>query len=231
MKKVTGALLLFSILVLLLFVVSCTKKECATPTDCVEQQGKTVSCSEEGACVYRERTCSKTVRMTLDGKSLTAKYLTQELNQSKQCVVVAQDVHQERIVDEKQLPFFKLSTIISFPQPFVKQHDDFVFEFQLKDVHKDLEPPIMLTQLRILDKENLIADQDLRVRLTNIGDKAQVQVPVSYDIDAEEERPLSFKIDYEHDTRTHDDTLTIRKDYAGSFKRKVVLVDPDKAEP
>lgn len=219
---------IIGIVVLLLLVVSCTKKECETGSDCPEQQGREVLC-DEGTCVYKEQSCSKNVKITVKGKVQTAKYLTEERNSdTKQCEVVAKDARQERIIDEKQLPFFKLSTVISFPQPLLKTQDSFAFEFQLKDVHKDLELPVALTHIQVTEKEVLIAEMDINARLTAIGEKARIELPITYDLDGEEERALSFKIDYAHEKKTREGTETFRKDYTGNFKRKVILVNPEK---
>ena len=110
MKKV-AAFLCIALVALVLVLVSCTKKECEAATDCAEQPGKTIRC-DEGKCMYSSISCSKSVKLTVKDKEQVAKYLTRELdNQTKKCVVTVhdKDLHQERIVDEKQLPLFTIN--------------------------------------------------------------------------------------------------------------------------
>jgi hypothetical protein len=257
MKK-TCVFAVLVILLLLVSCGPKTKPQCSEDGDCRSKACKTVSC-ENAKCVYdpipeccgndiceedageNECTCGDDcgkcegkaqLPTARAGRFKDAQYVENFCTPQDECVfgVDPSRIKETQLVDERETNFFKIEVLTTFNQPFSVQFDKFKFEIELKDAGEDLVPPIKITNMQLKSGSLFFGEIDIDKVLEKVGDKINVEVPMTYDPDAiEEERTLSYKMSYEYVRRVEisdgfrDDL--VRDDHEKKFSYDIFLVD------
>jgi hypothetical protein len=248
----------------LLLINGCKKAECEVNSDCSDRACSTVSCVDKQCkynsvpnccgngipeslengktgnkctCPDDYGVCEGKGEIEAGVRTKYTEYLKYLCDENQQCVfgVDKEDVRPISLVDEREFSFFKLETTITFNDPFDVNTGNFKFRFVVKDDDEDLVFPIKLTKIILTDGEVLFGEKNLEILLNGVRDTASISVPVSYRLDQlEEERRLSYKLDYEHNIRIKDKRLDngtysykeeLRRDeYENKFSEKIFLI-------
>ncbi len=251
-------------LVILIFLISgCSKAECEVSSDCGSLTCKTSSCVD-GDCQFTSKRnccgngeedeiedgkpgnkctcpadygkCEGKGKIKVGSRSYDTEYL-EYLCENNECVfgVDKEEVKENTLLDEKDFSLFRLETLATFNKPFDTRRDDFNFRITLKDTDDMLVPPIRINKIILRDGEVLFGEKEVDQALNGIGDRIIVNVPVTYDLEQlEEDRRLSYKVDYEFTQKVKDERLPngtytykntlMREDYETRFQTKVFFV-------
>jgi hypothetical protein len=247
-----------AIFLIFILIISGCKGECEVSSDCPSQTCKTASCIGKkcqyetiedccgnGICEDTENkctcardcgTCSGKGKVKIGSRTYDTEYL-EYLCENNECVLgVEEDKAKEMsLLDENNFGYFKLETLVTFNKPFDTRKDSFNFRITLKDATDDVVLPIKIKKIVVREGEVLFGERRFNLALDEIGSEVTVKVPVTYELDElEEEKRLSYKIDYEYkkkvkDQRQPNGTYTykeelVRDDYETRFRTKIFLV-------
>lgn len=263
MYKIRHKYIIIIFLILIVLISGCKKVECEVNSDCSSKKCNTVKCVDK-KCQYSitENCCGNKLKEEIeDGKpgnkctcpedygkcegkgeiqigsrTYDTEYL-KYLCENDECVfgVDEEDIKELTLLDERDFSYFKLETLTTFNQPFDTRKDNFNFRITLKDTSEDLVLPVKINKIILRDGEVLFGEKDVEQVLNDIGEKITVEVPVTYDLEQlEEERRLSYKMDYEYTKKVKDERLAdgsysykdelVRDDYENRFQTKIFFL-------
>ncbi|MBL7054692.1 hypothetical protein ISS05_02955 [Candidatus Woesearchaeota archaeon] len=266
MIKIKSKYIIVISLILILLISGCKKAECQADSDCTSKTCNNVKCVEKKCrydiirnccgngmeeatentkpgnkctCPADYGTCEGKGKMTINGREYDATYLKYFCNTGNKCVygVDEADVIETNVVDERDIGFFKLETQTTFNKPFNVLEDKFKFQIKLKDTGEDLVPPVKITNIQLKEGEVLFGEKILDEKLSKVGDSINKDIPVIYrPALIEEERTLSYKLDYEYTRKVKTDRNDdgswnykeelVRDSYEKRFSSKVFFVNP-----
>lgn len=179
-KIKANKIILFSLFVVVIFLVaSCSKAECKVSSDCIQKTCAISKC-ENKKCVYtmQQNCCGNRINETFENgkpgdkctcpadygkcegkgqvkkglKTETAVYAHYLCNDQERCVlgVESQDVSPQNFLDTASFGYFKTSNVIKYNKPFDINNDNFELKVNLDDGHKDLVLPVKITNVKIL---------------------------------------------------------------------------------
>lgn len=136
-----------------------------------------------------------------------AAYVHNYCNANSKCVlgIERKDIVPQNFLDTIDIGFFKASSIEKYNKPFDVNQDSFEFKVSLDDASKDLVLPVKLTKIRLLYSsdysrtEQLIAEKDLDVSLSNIGENAIIYTPLTLNYkpqELEENGAVRYELSY-----------------------------------
>lgn len=263
MFKIKSKYLVIAFLILIVFISSCAKAECKVNSDCSSRKCATVSCTDK-KCQYttisnccgnklkediengnpgNECTCPEDYgkcegkgKVEIGSRTYDTQYL-KYLCENNKCVLGVDnaDVKELTLLDERDFKYFKIETLTTFNRPFDTRKDYFNFRITLKDTNDELAPPVKINKIILKDGEILFGEKNVDLVLNSIGDKITVRVPVTYGLEQlEEQRGLSYKMDYEYTKKVKDQRLEngsytyneelVRDDYENRFQTKIFFV-------
>lgn len=248
----------------LLLISGCEKAECEVSSDCSDNSCSSVSCVDKQCkytpvpnccgnnipeniesgklgnkctCPADYGACEGKGEIKVRSRTYDTQYLEFLCDEQQKCVldVDEKDIRPISLVDEREFSFFQMETAATFNDPLNINKDDFGFRFVLKDDHEDLILPIKLTKITLSDGEVLFGEKILDETLNGVGDSVSTKVPITYRLEQlEEERRLSYKVDYEYKKRVRDQRLEdgsysyktelVRDQYEKRFSTKIFLV-------
>ncbi|RMF55465.1 hypothetical protein D6745_02085 [Candidatus Woesearchaeota archaeon] len=142
------------------------------------------------------------------------------------------------LLDERQLPYFKIGMITTLNQPFDINKDSITLEFELKNDHPDLVFPVKITKIQLLENEVLLGQYTNTEELNSVGDSFSVTLQPSFSMnEIESEKSVSIKVDYEYTRRiqtgmsgdppepVYENRLE-RGDYKKIFTQKMSFINP-----
>lgn len=181
--------------------------------------------------------CSGKGKIQVGSREVDTEYLEYHC-EDNECVfgVDEEDVKEVRLLDEVETNYFMIDSVTTFDNPFEVNKDSFGFRITLKDTQDDIVLPIFLNKIVLTDGEMLFGELSLNGKvLAGIGDYVEFSVPSRFDLEElEEERRLSYQIDYEHEITVRDQRLSngtytykqenVRDSYEKRFSTKIFLV-------
>lgn len=193
----------------------------------------------ECTCPADYGACEGAATIEIRNREYPAKYLKKFCDSNNQCVfgVDPDEVVERKLVDERSTSFFTLETQTTFNNPFNIQKDRFHFKIILRDGSEELVLPIKIISVKLKEGEILYGEKTVNNVLNNIGESVSTIIPVSYQpAEVEEERPISYKIDYEYTKRVkkdrnpdgtynYDEAIE-RESFEKRFTSKIYFVDP-----
>lgn len=184
--------------------------------------------------------CGKKANYTIRDRTYETKYLRYSCTNDNKCVlgVEPKDITVEKLVDERDIGFFVIETQTTYNYPFDTSKDEFSFFVRLKDISEDVVSPIKITIVQLKEADTLYGEKVVNQVLTDVGDTFTISIPVNYVPKIiEEERTLSYKLDYEVTYRVKKDrnpdgtynyeNQTKRDSYDKKFASKIFLVDSE----
>ena len=139
---------------------------------------------------------------------------------------------------DREFSYFKIAIITSIDKPFNIDNSKFKVKIQLEDTDEDLVLPVVITSLKLIEKELLIGEKELDGTLKHIGDSFTESIPINEDImqNVEEEKRVSLVIGYTYiiKERTGRDSEgnpiyenKVKRDtYIRSYGSKIFFVNP-----
>ena len=186
--------------------------------------------------------CEGKGKITRYDREIDAQYLEFYCDESERCVfgVDKKDVRPIDLIDERDLAEFTLETKVSFNKPFDARSDNFNLRITLKDASQDLVLPVKILKITLLGGEILFGELNKEELLNGIGDTVNMQIPITYVPELlEEEKSLSYKIDYEFRSKqrqrlengSYADIISASKrdSFEKSFRENVFLVKAGEA--
>ena len=139
------------------------------------------------------------------------------------------------LLNERNFGLFKLETTATYNNPFDVAKDTFTFRIIVKDDSENIIFPIKLTKILLKDGEVLFGEKQLDSLLTGVGDTITIKTPLFYILkQLEEDRRLTYQIDYEYMQRVKDERLPngsysyknelVRDKYENRFTTKISFV-------
>jgi len=235
---------LFIIIISLIFTVSCAK-ECRKALDC-EQKTCFFSSCVNGVCNYKPKDdcCGNGIKDKIEdgepGNECTCPfdYGTCSGNKGeyleKYCVdnecvwsVSADKIQNLVFSEDKTLNIFDIELLTKYDEPFVIGSSNFVLKITLKDDDEKLIYPIVFTKFRLFEKNLLLGERTTRPKLYRVGDSLEVIVPFDFSMnEAEEEKSVTLKVDYEYTKSTTHGNELYRDDFTESYRDKFIFVNP-----
>ncbi|TKJ40226.1 hypothetical protein CEE37_07835 [candidate division LCP-89 bacterium B3_LCP] len=246
-----------------ILLISGCKGECKLKSDCIPKECTIVNCInkncqytniknccgnrlkeeiEDGkpgnkcTCPADYGRCEGKGKIQVGSRTYDAQYL-KYICENNKCVlgVDKDDLKELTLLDERDFSYFKLETLTTFNKPFDTRKDSFHFRIRLKDINDELVLPVKINKIILRDGEVLFGEKNVEQVLNGIGDKIIVKVPVTYDLEQlEEQRGLSYKMDYEYTKKVKDQRLEngsytfkeelVRDDYENKFQTKIFFV-------
>ena len=136
------------------------------------------------------------------------------------------------VIHQDEVSFFSRCRYYAIDQPFDVNRSDFQLQFALKTITKDIQLPIMITSIQILDRKFLLAKNTTILTLDQIGSVASVGLFLNGGFDnLETERSVTVKMDFSYQRKTAAGTVPESKTYEKAFATKILFLDPSKAKP
>lgn len=223
------------------FTAQCVDKKCqynAVPNCCgnrICEEARENKCTCPADCGK----CQGYGKMTIgtSKREIDTKFL-QYLCVNKQCMftVDKNEVQETNLLNEGNLQYFDIESVITFNNPFDLAKDNFKVKITLKDTDEEVVLPIKIKKIVFKQGEILYAARDLTGKqLSKIGDNIDVLVQPMYELETlEEQKRLTYRLEYEYvitqkDARLPDGTqtykeVTNREDYENRFTTKITLL-------
>lgn len=235
---------LFLLIISLIFTVSCSK-ECRKALDCEKRTCFTPKCVD-GVCDYNPKKdcCGNGLKDKIeDGKpgnectcpfdygrceGTKGEYL-EKYCKNNECVwgVSADKIQKLVFSEDKTLDIFDIELLSTYDYPFVIGSSNFTIKITLKDDDEKLVYPIVFTKFRLFEKNLLLGERTVNLKLTGVGDSLEVIVPFDFSMnDAEEEKSVTLKVDYEYTRSTSRGNELYRNDFTESYRDKFMFVNP-----
>jgi len=248
---------------------SCAKAECKANADCQAQFGKDAACIDKQCkYTPKSNFCGNGIKDAIEngkqGNKCTCpadygkcegkgkikrydieydtQYLAYYCDERERCVfgVDKKDARPIDLIDERELEEFTIETKMTFNRPFDGKKDYFNFRVTLKDASQELVLPVKILKATVLGGEVLFGELQSEGLLNGIGDTANMQIPLTYVPEQiEEEKSLSYKIDYEYKVKeqqrlangSYIDSVSApkRNSFERAFRENVFLVKSGEA--
>jgi len=149
--------------------------------------------------------CDGTVGEYLESTCYQNKCITQIRNQVS--------ITPETIFEERNLGKFKLNIYYTYNKPFNIKEDSFKVDMDLLSVTEGSSSP-KVTKVVFLESSTLLADKEVSLLFSGLGDSKSVSMPVTFSmVDEYDEKITSVKVYYEYKEQVGDEV----KDRQGSF--------------
>ncbi|PIN79156.1 hypothetical protein COY26_05005 [Candidatus Woesearchaeota archaeon CG_4_10_14_0_2_um_filter_33_10] len=141
---------------------------------------------------------------------------------------------------DKEFNYFKIGITSSLDQPFNIGISKFNVKIQLEDTDKDLVLPVVITSLKLVEREVMIGEKEFDGTLNYISDSFIESIPINEDCmqNIEEDKSLSLVIGYTYimKERTGYDSEgnpiyenKVKRDtYTKAYSSKLFFVNPEK---
>jgi len=216
-KRISPIIFSLLILLILLFTVACSKKECTTNSDCANKAFNTVTCTTENICKYEAMTnvcgnlkceakenncnCAADCKPKCDGKislgkkgstELFTKYIEQGcIGEKKASVCQIQIIDQfatpQTVVDEKKVGDIKLGISSTYAKAIDPQQIPFKVNLELKDSPSTVILPVKITTISILSGQTLLGKKTVNQELATVGDAIAITIPFTFTPSLQEE--------------------------------------------
>lgn len=143
-------------------------------------------------------------------------------------------VREKQFFNEFIGPGFKINIYLSYDQPLDVAGNPAAVELSLMDIDtSSIDPPITISEIRMLEGTKIIGRQPSTISLSNIGDSGKEPVGISYQLTyPEEQKSVTIQIDYAYNPIKTDSKgkitplAPVRKTYSFSVPDKITIVDP-----
>ena len=139
-----------------------------------------------------------------------------------------------------EFSYFKIGITSSIDQPFNIDSSKFKVKIQLKDTNDYLVLPIVITSLKLVERELMIGEKEFDRTLTKVDDYFIESIPINEDCmqNIEEEKRPSLVIGYTYTIKERIgrdsegnpiyENKTRRDTYTRSYSSKIFFVNPEK---
>ena len=144
------------------------------------------------------------------------------------------------LTHDREFSYFKIGITSSLDQPFNIDTSTFKVKIQLEDTDEYLVLPVVITSMKLIEKELMIGEKEFDGTLSGVGDSFIESIPINEDCmqNVEEEKRLSLVISYTYiiKERTGRDSEgnplyenKVKRDtYTKAYSYELFFVNPEK---
>ncbi len=185
--------------------------------------------------------CSGKGEIKIGSRTYDTEYLEYGCKDNE-CALIMDDslIRGIDLIHDREFSYFKIGITSSLDQPFNIDSSKFKVKIQLEDTNEHLVLPVVITSLKLIERELMIGEKEFDGTLNGVGDYFTESIPINEDCmqNIEEEKRPSLVIDYTYiiEERTgHDsegnpiyENKVKRETYTKSYSSKLFFVNPEK---